>query len=102
MVSRSCWFREYLNLYCPGCGGTRMIKSILKFEFYQAFRYNPLLFILLILGTFLVIINVILKISKKSLIIPREREWVILAGVIIIYFVLRNISLFDFLLPTKV
>ena len=45
-----CLFHEITNLYCPGCGITRMFLSLFKLDFYQAFRYNPLVFILLILS----------------------------------------------------
>jgi len=40
-----CPIKKFLGLYCPGCGVTRMLYSILKGQFYQAFRYNPLIFI---------------------------------------------------------
>ena len=33
------------GLYCPGCGGRRMLKALLHGRIYQAFRYNPFLFI---------------------------------------------------------
>lgn len=49
ILETGCWFRKKLGLYCPGCGGTRMVQSILKLDFYQAFRYNPLVFVLLAL-----------------------------------------------------
>ena len=40
-----CIFHKITHMYCPGCGLTRMIISIFKLDIYQAFRYNPLLFI---------------------------------------------------------
>ena len=49
-IKFDCIYRKLFNIYCPGCGVTRMIKSILKFDFYQAFRYNPLCFILFIIS----------------------------------------------------
>ena len=42
-----CPIKELTGLYCPGCGITRMFKSLLELDFYAAFRYNPLLFIML-------------------------------------------------------
>jgi len=41
-----CVFREATGLYCPGCGMTRAAVSLLEADVQQAFRYNPLLFII--------------------------------------------------------
>lgn len=40
-----CPIYKVTGLKCPGCGGTRMLKSILRFDFKQAFLFNPFLFI---------------------------------------------------------
>ena len=42
-----CPFYFITNLYCPGCGITRMLVSIAKLDFHSAFYYNPLLFVTL-------------------------------------------------------
>ena len=42
-----CPIHEILGLECPGCGGTRMALAIMELDFYQAFRYNPFLFVTL-------------------------------------------------------
>jgi len=36
-----CYFKERFNLYCPGCGGTRGLKSFLKFDLVSSFIYYP-------------------------------------------------------------
>ena len=94
-----CLFHEITNLYCPGCGITRMIISICKLDFYQAFRYNPLLFILM---PFFVIYGIIYYINwlnnKKTII--NKKVWNILLIIIILYMILRNIPYFSFLAPT--
>ena len=41
-----CFFHKITGLYCPGCGITRMVLSLLHLDFYQAFRWNPFLFLL--------------------------------------------------------
>jgi len=41
-----CIFFEATRLYCPGCGITRALKSLITLNFYQAFRYNMLLTLL--------------------------------------------------------
>ena len=39
-----CVFRRFLGLYCPGCGMTRAIISVIHLDFLSAFYYNPLVF----------------------------------------------------------
>ena len=41
-----CFFHKITGFYCPGCGITRMLLSLLHLDFYQAFRWNPFLFLL--------------------------------------------------------
>ena len=35
-----CTFYNLTGLYCPGCGGTRAVYSMLKFNILDAIRYN--------------------------------------------------------------
>ena len=92
-----CPFKEITGFYCPGCGITRMLLSILKLDFYGAFRYNPLLPI----GLYIYIDYLIRK--EKSLYkkIP-EKMWYVVIIIFIIYGILRNIPAFDFLAPTTI
>ncbi|MBR3116474.1 MAG: DUF2752 domain-containing protein [Bacilli bacterium] len=101
-IGYKCFYLELFNVYCPGCGTTRMIKSIIELDFYQAFRYNPLVFILSIIGFIYFVINSVRYISNKKLIkIPLKVIYVLLA-ILIIYGVLRNIPGFEFLRPVEV
>ena len=56
-----CPFYLLTGLYCPGCGITRLLFSLVKLDFYQAFRYNPLVFILIIFSIIYWILKLILK-----------------------------------------
>ena len=49
LIHFRCLFKYLFNFYCAGCGTTRMIKSLIKLDFYQSFRYNPGVFILSIM-----------------------------------------------------
>lgn len=102
MLEKGCWFRETFGLYCPGCGGTRMLRAILQLNFYQAFRYNPLIFLLLVFMCICGCFNLYRLITHKNIIWPKERHFVTLAAVVVIYMILRNIPLFNFLIPTDV
>lgn len=91
-----CVFYKITNLYCPGCGITRCLKSILTFNFYQAFRYNALITILLPFFTLYFIYSFVLK---KDFKIPNF-IWYILLFIIILFGVFRNIPYFSYLAPT--
>lgn len=94
-----CPIKKITGLYCPGCGITRMLSSILSFNFYQAFRYNPLLFISLPIILFLLIESIITKKEPLYNKIP-TKIWVTIIIIFIFYGILRNIPFFDFLAPT--
>ena len=91
-----CIFHKITNLYCPGCGITRCLKSILTLNFYQAFRYNILITILLPFFIFYFIYSIVLK---KDFKIPNY-IWYILLFIIILFGVFRNIPYFSYLAPT--
>lgn len=96
-----CPIHEFTGYYCPGCGITRLLFSLIKLDIYQAFRYNPLVFILFIISIFYFIIKAILKKFNKNIIVP-EFIWYILIIIVIVYGILRNIPEFDWLAPTEV
>lgn len=41
-IDIKCPFKEYFHIPCAGCGMTRAIKAVLKFDFKTAFYYHPL------------------------------------------------------------
>ena len=97
-----CLFHKLTNLYCPGCGITRCIVSLLKGNISEAFKYNQLVFILLPFLTVYFIYKIYLyltnsqdKIIKK---IPNI-TWIILLIITILFGILRNIKYFTFLRP---
>ena len=98
-----CIIKKITGLYCPGCGITRMIFSLIKLDFYQAFRYNPLLFFLLpIILIFLIDFLIKWYKNKQNYLINKisKYNWITLLIIVLVYTVLRNIPLFSFLLPT--
>ena len=91
-----CSFKQYLHIYCPGCGGSRSLYYLLKFDIIKSFIYFPALIISLVIIAELDVraviafkkddLNHILKFNKnKLLIIPI---------VIFLNFFIRNILLF--------
>ncbi len=41
-----CMFNKLTGLYCPGCGMTRAVHYIMRFRFYEALKFNPLIVII--------------------------------------------------------
>lgn len=101
-INFKCFYREIFHIWCAGCGGTRMVKSILKLDFYQAFRYNPLLFIYFIIFVIYFIYNSVLYIKEKRIIKPSTKVIIIIFIITLIYMILRNIPSFEYLRPTKI
>lgn len=94
-----CPIKKITGLYCPGCGITRMFQAILRLDLYQAFRFNPLLFISLPFFIFFMLEDIITKKEPLYNKIP-TKLLVIIIIIFIIYGILRNIPFFDFLAPT--
>lgn len=94
-----CLWNEMTGLYCPGCGITRMLIAMIQLDFYQAFRYNPFLFLLIIFS----IVYILYSLFKFKTIerINSKLLFVILI-ITILFGVLRNIPCFSFLAPTIV
>lgn len=42
LVRFPCIFHEITGLYCPGCGGTRAVRALLKGHIITSFIYNPI------------------------------------------------------------
>lgn len=97
-----CFINELTGLYCPGCGISRMLISLAKFEFYQAFRFNPLLFILLPIVGIVVLIQFVYYYKNKKFFKINNAIYITLLVVIVLFGILRNIPAFSYLIPTVV
>ncbi len=76
-----CFFKIYTGLNCMLCGATRSLDALLSLNFYHAFRFNPLLFILPIFITIYFYIN---KYFKNKMIF-------IILIFIVLFIVTRNL-----------
>ncbi|MEG0187548.1 DUF2752 domain-containing protein [Algoriella sp.] len=89
------------GIYCPGCGSQRAIHQLLHFNFVEALRYNALLtiaFPLLIYIAFVWLYNFIFeKEIRIKLFYNNKFVWFVF-GLIIVYGIARNISIFPFTL----
>ena len=97
-----CVFHEVTGLYCPGCGLTRMIFCLLSFDFYHAFRNNMLMFILFPFFIVCIIDYIIsyLKYKKPLIYKIKQRYWIILLVIAVIFGIVRNI--FPYMAPIEI
>ena len=95
-----CFWKTNFNIECAGCGATRMLESLIHFQIYQAFRYNPLMFSLLFITIIYIIYCLICKIFKINYYLIKDRDLYILLVIIVLFTIFRNIKGFEFLKPT--
>ena len=102
-----CVVHSLTGLYCPGCGASRALASLLRLDFYRAFRWNPLLVLLFPFALFYLVWGSVsfVRCGRNTLDdrIPTKLLWFIVA-LLLLYFVLRNLPLWPFTLlqPTLV
>ena len=65
-----CIIHKYLDLYCPGCGITRSIISLLKLDILGSLYYNPIVLYSFISVNIYIINEIIYMIFKKRINIP--------------------------------
>ena len=97
-----CVFYQATGFYCSGCGSSRALRSVLHFDFYQAFRYNAIFtFALPIIAVYFGALGFsYIKFGKDKISgkISMKVVWFLIASALI-YGVLRNVSAFSFLAP---
>ena len=93
-----CAFFNTFHLYCPGCGGSRSLLSLVRFNFLSSFLFFPALIpsvILFLYFDFLVFISII-KGSKKPLSLFPAKIIISIPVIILLNFLIRNVLLVFF------
>ena len=93
----TCPLHDLLRIYCPLCGGSRAILSLLRFDLATAFRSNPavLLSLPVVLFYYVRALVVFARGGAFSFRIPRG--WTIaILSVFAAFFILRNVLLLAF------
>lgn len=93
----TCPLHDLLHLYCPFCGGSRAILSLLRFDFLTALRVNPAVLLSLPVVLFFYIRALVVFFRGGVFSFRLPRKWTIaLLCLFGVFFLLRNILLVGF------
>lgn len=97
-----CVFHAVLGVYCPGCGITRMLFALIRFDIVEAFGYNQFMFIVLpIFAIFFIHDIYIYIVGKKNYWFKKIPKWVYITLLVLVFvwMILRNIPMFPYFRP---
>ena len=88
-----CTFLKYVDLYCPGCGGTRAFQHCIHGEFIRSFIENPFVIYFMIGYVFFMINTFVVKHTRKVGFEKFPVTYVIYAGVAVLLAqcIIRNV-----------
>lgn len=91
--SLPCTIHDILHLYCPGCGGTRAVKSLLNFNLAKSLLCNPFVLYLVVIFLYYYIGTTIAIITKHKLILFYFKFSMLYLGIILFFgsCIVRNI-----------
>lgn len=89
----ACAFARIAHLYCPGCGGSRAVYALLRLDLPASLAANP---IVLLGGLTILYYGIALFLSSRGRARVRTFPLLVLAALIVLHFILRNILLVAF------
>ncbi len=93
--SYTCYTQRVVGIYCPGCGGTRALGYLLRFDLISVLKYYPPILVGLGLIIYIDIILVRCFIKRDLSIMKKHKyyEFLLIPASILLLFVVRNILL---------
>jgi hypothetical protein len=87
-----CVFQELTGLYCPGCGGTRAVKALLKGDVITSILYHPLiLYVVFVSVLFIFSYLIYAKTKNPKFRLHFDNKYAYIGiGIIVINFVIKN------------
>ena len=92
MLFLPCLFHTMTGWYCPGCGGTRAFRYLLRGEWFQSFRYHPLILYTALVMTLEIVTFLAAKTSGRNyLYLGHEKLFLYMAvGSVTVNFLVKN------------
>lgn len=100
-VSYECTIWEYFGVYCAGCGATRMAIEIMHLNFYQAFRYNEFIMCTIPYVAYTYVKECVCYIRTGDVSEKALKKTVVYAVLLILFGIVRNMEMFNWLQPTE-
>jgi hypothetical protein len=96
-----CYFHQFTNLHCPGCGSQRAIHHLLHGNLATALRSNALFCALAVAGIFALLHYLAARVKRHVWISPfrHTQLWWLLAALFVVFGILRNLPGFGWLAP---
>lgn len=87
-----CMFHAMTGLYCPGCGGTRAVKALLRGKVWLSVCYHPLVLYMAVVGViFLISYLIYWKTGKEKFHLHLENSWIYVGLILIaLNFLVKN------------
>ncbi|MCI8360935.1 MAG: DUF2752 domain-containing protein [Clostridiales bacterium] len=94
-----CPFRRYMGLDCIGCGSTRALDALLRFQPVEAFRYNPFFCLGLVAGGLWLLCFTRNAFSKKYRPpfshMPPVWSLYVIGGLLLLFMLIRNLTFYQ-------
>jgi len=97
-----CVVNALTGFYCPGCGGTRAVYSLLHLDIPGALRMNAMLTVLLPVLAYLMVSELLSAVFGRYLLpeLPvNPNVAAVLGGLFLLFGILRNLPALSFLAP---
>ena len=85
-----CPIHKYLGFFCPACGCTRALVSLVNMNPIQSFLYNPIVIYTFFISTVFLIVESINTFLHKNLVIPWKTFIYIGLIILVINCILQN------------
>ena len=97
-----CTVHEVTGLNCPGCGATRMAIELIHMNIYQAFRYNPFIFVTAPIIFVVYAWQSAVYVKYNKFLKYLDKFLITYAILLLSFGIIRNIKIFSWLAPTVV
>lgn len=97
-----CTFYRVTGWQCPGCGGLRAAHHLVHGEMWTAFRFNPLVVLMLPMAIWLVARRILRRPQPEKFSARAQARWAWIAlAVLALFWIVRNLPFEMFRLPAE-